>query len=66
MRIFVLVFAVLATACTSQIISTEEHIQQYIGSDVTDVQERYLTETITPYQFLGVSKTMLGVKPRGR
>ncbi|NOH93956.1 hypothetical protein F0229_15540 [Vibrio sp. AIC-3] len=51
MRIFVLAFAALVTACTSQIISTEEHIQEYIGSDITDVQERYLTERSRPISF---------------
>ncbi|CAH6816981.1 conserved hypothetical protein [Vibrio chagasii] len=51
MRIIVLAFAALATACTSQIISTEEHILQYIGSDITDVQERYLTERSRPISF---------------
>ena len=51
MRIIILALAALATACTNQITSTEEHIQQYIGSDITYVQERYLTERSRPISF---------------
>ncbi|NAZ93714.1 hypothetical protein [Vibrio toranzoniae] len=51
MRIIVLAFATLATACTSQITNTEERIQEYIGSDITDVQEQYLTERSRPISF---------------
>ncbi|MFA0231369.1 hypothetical protein AB4491_20610, partial [Vibrio sp. 10N.261.45.A7] len=51
MRIIVLAFAALVTACTSQIASTEKHIQKFIGADITDVQERYLTERSRPISF---------------
>ncbi len=51
MRIIVLAFAALATACTSQIASTEEHIQEYIGAGISDVQELYLTERSRPISF---------------
>ena len=49
--IVVLVVAALATACSSQVASTEEHIQKYIGSDIAEVQERYLTERPRPISF---------------
>ncbi|MCG9694189.1 hypothetical protein L1D55_21065 [Vibrio sp. Isolate22] len=51
MRIIILALAALTAACSSQIASTEEHIQQYIGSNITDVQERYLTERSRPISF---------------
>ena len=54
MRIIILALTALTAltaACSSQIASTEEHIQQYIGSNITDVQERYLTERSRPISF---------------
>ncbi|OMO25890.1 hypothetical protein BH582_01790 [Vibrio sp. 10N.222.47.A9] len=43
MRIIILAFTLLVTACTSQIIGTDEHIESYIGSNIADAQKLYLT-----------------------
>ncbi len=51
MRIFVW-FAALTLACSQITSATEEHIQQYIGSDISDVQEPSLsTERSRPIGF---------------
>jgi len=63
MRIIILTLAVLISTCSSQIASTEEQIQQYIGSNITDVQERYLTERSRPISFWE-SRNMLGLRPK--
>ncbi|CDT45269.1 Hypothetical protein VCR15J2_50193 [Vibrio coralliirubri] len=51
MRIIVLAFTALVTACSSQMSNTEEHVQEYIGSDITNAQEQYLTERSRPISF---------------
>ncbi|MFA0053167.1 hypothetical protein [Vibrio echinoideorum] len=51
MRIIILVFAMMLTACTSQIASKQDRLQKHIGSNITDVQKLYLTERARPISF---------------
>ncbi|WP_299688946.1 hypothetical protein [uncultured Vibrio sp.] len=51
MRIIILAFVVLAIGCSNKIAGTEERIQGYVGSDITDAQAFYLTERSRPISF---------------
>ncbi|KNH12151.1 hypothetical protein AB6C64_07595 [Vibrio cyclitrophicus] len=51
MRIIILAFAMLVTACTSQIASKQDRLQKHIGSNITDIQALYLTERSRPISF---------------
>ncbi|MDN3702074.1 hypothetical protein ACFFUO_11345 [Vibrio artabrorum] len=51
MRIIVLAFMTLITACSSLIPGTEERLQQYIGANISDVQALYLSERSRPISF---------------
>lgn len=61
MRIIILAFAMLVTACTSQIASKQDRLQKHIGSNITDIQALYLTERSRPISF-GNLETMLGLR----
>jgi len=37
------VLLLLTAGCTSQVVSTQTHVQSYVGSNISDVQNLYLT-----------------------
>ncbi|ARP40269.1 hypothetical protein K08M4_36020 [Vibrio syngnathi] len=43
MRIYIPIAMIFITACTNQIVSTDEHIESYIGANIVDAQALYLT-----------------------
>ncbi len=43
MRSLALLLALFATGCTSQILSTQEHVEAYYGSPISSAQQLYLT-----------------------
>ena len=43
MRIYIPIAMIFISACTSQIVSTDEHVESYIGSNIADAQALYLT-----------------------